>query len=129
MNTSGCFPKLQYLDFFDSNITTLPKIARICPKLKTFNNHRCWNLREIPMLPPYIQAVHARECNSLNSRSRRRLLSQFGDVIGLPQNLACGYSNMGSSQQEFGSELGFASKWPSCNLALPGTTIPEWFNH
>ncbi|KAF3947829.1 hypothetical protein CMV_026095 [Castanea mollissima] len=38
------------------------------------------------MLPPCIQAVHARGCNSLNSHS---LLSQFGDVIGLPQNLAC----------------------------------------
>ncbi|KAL4616366.1 hypothetical protein ACB092_07G194800 [Castanea dentata] len=126
MNTSGCFPKLQYLGFFNSNISTLPEIARICPKLQTFNIHRCWNLREIPMLPPCIQAVHARGCNSLNSRS---LLSQFGDVIGLPQNLACGYSNMGSSHQEFGSELGFASKWPSYNLALPGTTIPKWFNH
>nr|XP_023888218.1 TMV resistance protein N-like [Quercus suber] len=54
---------------------------------------------------------------------------EFGDVIGLPQNLACGYSNMGSSHQEFGSELAFASKWPSYSLALPGTTIPEWFNH
>ncbi|XP_075673003.1 uncharacterized protein LOC142642519 [Castanea sativa] len=126
MNTSGCFPKLQYLGFFNSNISTLPEIARICPKLQTFNIRGCWNLREIPMLPPCIQAVHARGCNSLNSRS---LLSQFGDVIGLPQNLACGYSNMGSSHQEFGSELGFASKSPSYNLALPGTTIPEWFNH
>ena len=61
-------------------------------------------------------------CNFVNCK-------QFGDVIGLPQNLACGYSNMGPSHQEFGSELAFASKWPSYNLALPGTTIPEWFNH
>ena len=61
-------------------------------------------------------------CNFVNCK-------QFGDVIGLPQNLACGYSNMGPSHQEFGSELGFASKWPSYSLALPGTTIPEWFNH
>ena len=75
-DTSGCFPKLQYLGFRNSNITTLPKIAHRCPKLETLNLHHCQNIREIPRLPPCIRNVFARGCNSLNSRCRRRLFSQ-----------------------------------------------------
>ena len=74
--TFGCFPKLQYLGFRNSNITTLPKIARRCPKLETLCIHHCRNLREIPRLPPCIRNVFAIGCNSLNSRCRRRLFSQ-----------------------------------------------------
>ncbi|XP_065616718.1 disease resistance protein RPP2B [Quercus suber] len=134
-DTSGCFPKLQCLGFRDSNITTLPEIARRCPKLESLCIHHCQNLREIPRLPPCIRIVFAIGCYSLNSRCRRRLFSQLGDVKGLPRNLVCAYSNMGSSHQEFGSELGTsselgsASKWSFYGLALPGTTIPKWFNH
>ena len=43
-DTFGCFPKLQYLGFLNSNITTLPKIARRCPKLETLSIHHCQNL-------------------------------------------------------------------------------------
>ena len=75
-DTSGCFPKLQYLGFRNSNITTLPKIAHRCPKLETLWIHHCRNLREIPRLPPCIRNVFARGCNSLNSRCRRRIFSQ-----------------------------------------------------
>nr|XP_023890756.1 TMV resistance protein N-like [Quercus suber]XP_023890757.1 TMV resistance protein N-like [Quercus suber]XP_023890758.1 TMV resistance protein N-like [Quercus suber]XP_023890759.1 TMV resistance protein N-like [Quercus suber] len=134
-DTSGCFPELQYLGFCNSNITTLPEIARRCPKLETLWIQHSRNLWEIPRLPPCIGNVFAIGCNSLNSQCRRRLFSQLGDKIGLPRNLVCGYSNMGSSHQEFGSELGtsselgFASKWSHYGLALPGTTIPKWFNH
>ncbi|XP_075659280.1 protein SUPPRESSOR OF npr1-1, CONSTITUTIVE 1-like [Castanea sativa] len=134
-DTSGCFPELQYLSLCFSNITTLPEIACRCPKLETLCIHHCQNLREIPRLPPCTRSVFVSGCNSLNSRCRRRLFSQLGDVIGLPRNSVCGYSNMRSSHQEFESELGssseldFSSKWSYYCLALPGTTIPQWFNH
>ena len=72
--TFGCFPKLQYLGFCNSNITTLPKIAPRCPKLETLWIHHCWNLREIPRLPPCIRNVFAIGCE--NSRCRGRLFSQ-----------------------------------------------------
>nr|POE62702.1 isoform 2 of tmv resistance protein n [Quercus suber] len=77
------------------------------------------------------EASHISGCNSLNSQCRRRLFSQLGDGIGLPRNLVCGYSNMRSSHQEFGSELGssselgFASNSSNYGLGLPGTTIPK----
>nr|XP_023890768.1 disease resistance protein RML1A-like isoform X2 [Quercus suber] len=134
-DTSGCFPELQYLGLHNSYITTLPEIARRCPKLKTLWIQHCRHLREIPRLPPCIRNVFAIGCNSLNSQCRRRLFSQLGDGIGLPRNLVCGYSNMRSSHQEFGSELGssselgFASNSSNYGLGLPGTTIPKWFNH
>ena len=74
--TFGCFPKLQYLGFRNSNITTLPKIAHRCPKLENLSIHHCRNLQEIPRLPPCTRNVFAIGCNSLNSRCRRRLFSQ-----------------------------------------------------
>ena len=76
MDTSGCFPKLERFGFFKSNITTLPKIANRYPKLKILIIYNCWNLREVPRLPPCIQDVFAMGCCSLDSKSRSRLLNQ-----------------------------------------------------
>ncbi|KAF3957038.1 hypothetical protein CMV_017908 [Castanea mollissima] len=58
----------------------------------------------------------ARGCNSLNSRS---LLSQFGDVIGLPQNLACEMMNA--------LNKGVKRHRPSCNFntRLPSLQPPS----
>ena len=75
-DTSSCFPELQHLGFRNSNITSLPEIARRCPKLETLCIHHCQNLQEILGLPPCIRNVFASGCNSLNSQCQRRLFSQ-----------------------------------------------------
>ena len=76
MDTPDCFPKLEFLGICYSNITTLPEINIRFQKLKILLFYHCWNLREIPMPPPHLEGLFIGGCASLDSQSRRRLLSQ-----------------------------------------------------
>ena len=51
---------------------------------------------------------------------------QFGEKVGLPRNIVCA---MRSSHQYSTSESMACKMDLTCNLALPGSKIPNWFNH
>ena len=81
MDTPDCFPKLEFLTIRYSNITTLPEINIRFPKLKGLSLQHCWKLREIPMPPPHLEDLYIQGCSSLDSQTRRRLLSQVSPFL------------------------------------------------
>ena len=76
LDIPDCFPKLTALLVMRSNITTLPDISSRFPQLMVLFIHNCCNLQKIPKLPSCVNGVRVTGCNSLDSQSSRRLLSQ-----------------------------------------------------
>ncbi|XP_030958074.1 protein DA1-related 4-like [Quercus lobata] len=131
LDIPDCFPKLESLFVVASNITTLPDISSKFPQLKKLIIINCCNLQKIPKLPSCMDEVKVTGCNSLDSQSSRRLLSQFAEKVGLPQNIVC---PRGSSHRDYASETNFAHKKGfsfECDgvVLIQGSKIPKWFNH
>ncbi|KAL4637434.1 hypothetical protein ACB092_03G076800 [Castanea dentata] len=131
-NLPSCLPKVQSLLVADSNITTFPDISSRSPQLKYLFIRNCFNLQKIPRLPiSSIRAVTIGGCKSLDLQSSRRLLSQFAERVGLPQNIEC---PRGSSHRDYASEMDFLHKKGFSfeidgEVLIQGSKIPKWFNH
>nr|XP_023904100.1 disease resistance protein RML1B-like [Quercus suber]XP_023904101.1 disease resistance protein RML1B-like [Quercus suber]XP_023904102.1 disease resistance protein RML1B-like [Quercus suber]XP_023904103.1 disease resistance protein RML1B-like [Quercus suber]XP_023904104.1 disease resistance protein RML1B-like [Quercus suber]XP_023904105.1 disease resistance protein RML1B-like [Quercus suber]XP_023904106.1 disease resistance protein RML1B-like [Quercus suber]XP_023904107.1 disease resistanc len=131
LDIPDCFPKLKTLFVGYSNITTLPDISSRFPQLQSLYIVNCCNLQKIPRLPSCTDRVEVRGCKSLDSQPSRRLLSQFAEKVGLPQNIVC---PRGSSHRDYASETDFPHKKGFSfkidgEVLIQGSKIPKWFNH
>ncbi|KAK7244791.1 hypothetical protein RIF29_39617 [Crotalaria pallida] len=93
------FAKVVHLDLSHNNFTVLPECIKECIHLKTLLLTDCKQLRDILVIPPKLDDIDAMNCTSLTSQSSRVLLSQ--------------------AFHETGDKI----------MMLPGSTIPEWFDH
>ncbi|KAF3970514.1 hypothetical protein CMV_005817 [Castanea mollissima] len=115
-------------------------------------------LKKIPKLPKSIRQVDAINCISLKSESLRKLILQFGRILGLSPNMKCSsvkdkvfmdsHSHRNLSNQIDYSSLVSLSKLiaindesiftldarlvdfaETCKITVPGKKIPNWINH
>ncbi|KAK4596319.1 hypothetical protein RGQ29_014379 [Quercus rubra] len=131
LDITDCFAKLETLLVMYSDITTLPDISSRFPQLKKLYIAGYWDFHKIPRLPLCISNVFVSGRKSLDSQSSRRLLRQFAEKVGLPQNIVCprGSSHRGyASETDFAHKKGFSFQFDG-NVLIPGSKIPKWFNH
>uniref|UniRef100_A0A7N2MJ08 TIR domain-containing protein n=1 Tax=Quercus lobata TaxID=97700 RepID=A0A7N2MJ08_QUELO len=97
-----CFPKLNFLKkltscFPDSEkcLLSWSKDLNLRESIIRFNRLNFLLikdskfLKKIPKLPESIRQVNATNCISLNSESLRKLILQFGRILGLSPNMKC----------------------------------------
>nr|XP_023927679.1 disease resistance-like protein CSA1 [Quercus suber] len=166
-----CFPKLNFLKKLTSCFTHSEKC--LLPGSKDLNlgesiirfNRLNWLLiqdskflKKIPKLPESVREVDARNCISLNSESLRKLILQFGRILGLSPNMKCScvkhkvlmdshsHRNL-SNQIDCSSQVSFFKfkaiedeSFPTLDaylgdfgerydIMVPGKKIPNWNNH
>jgi len=71
-----CFLQLKWLILSDNNFLTIPDCIEDLSHLLLLNIENCKHLRDISVLPPYLQYIDARKCMSLTPQSSEVLLSQ-----------------------------------------------------
>ena len=67
---------VRHLDIWGSNLKILLGCLNECHLLRVLHLNRCEYLEEIRGIPPNLERLSARHCESLSSSSRRMLLSQ-----------------------------------------------------
>ncbi|XP_061342551.1 disease resistance protein Roq1-like isoform X1 [Gastrolobium bilobum] len=95
------FGNVKELNLPCNNFTIIPECIKECRLLTKLNLDHCKHLREIRGIPPKLERFSARDCSSLTSESKSKLLDQ--------------------KLHEAANTL----------FLLPGRTvgIPEWFEH
>uniref|UniRef100_A0A2N9GCK9 Reverse transcriptase zinc-binding domain-containing protein n=1 Tax=Fagus sylvatica TaxID=28930 RepID=A0A2N9GCK9_FAGSY len=98
-----------------TNLKILPRSLHL-KSLKEFYLYGCESLEKFPDIQ------QGTERSALPS-SELQGYSQFGEFLGLPQNIVCARR---SSYQASASKMKSTVRYI---LVLPGTRIPKWFNH
>ncbi|XP_058779383.1 TMV resistance protein N-like [Vicia villosa] len=94
-----CFLQLKWLILSDNNFLTIPDCIEDLSHLLLLNLENCKHLRDISVLPPYLQYIDARKCMALTPQSSDVLLSQaFQEVEYI-------------------------------DIVVPRKKIPNWFDH
>lgn len=89
----SCFLQLKWLILSDNNFVTIPDNIEDLSHLLLLNVDNCKQLRDIAVLPPYLQYIDARNCISLKPQSSDVLLSQafhevqYIDIVVLRTNI------------------------------------------
>lgn len=71
-----CFLQLKWLILSDNNILTIPDCIEDLSHLLLLNVENCKHLRDISVLPPFLQYIDARNCIALTPQSSEVILSQ-----------------------------------------------------
>ena len=72
----GCFLQVTWLILSENNFVTIPECIEDLSHLLLLHVDNCKQLRDISVLPPYLQYIDARNCISLTPQSSDVILSQ-----------------------------------------------------